>query len=93
MTIPDVKIIEEVPEPTDPTELSANPHTMESTSDIDDLADTFGNLSISVLTAPTTNAEKMEVQLLHDNAMMPHKAHENDASFDVHCMGNFTLEP
>ncbi|PIA13175.1 dUTPase-like protein, partial [Coemansia reversa NRRL 1564] len=34
----------------------------------------------------------MDVQLLHEDAQMPVKAHADDAGFDIHCVSKFSLE-
>ncbi|KAJ1932168.1 hypothetical protein GGF37_007146 [Kickxella alabastrina] len=59
----------------------------------DDLIDQFDKWKLCTLFVPCTTANSMEVQLLHDDAMMPCKAYPDDTRFDVYCITKFVLEP
>ncbi|KAJ2819220.1 hypothetical protein GGI24_004856, partial [Coemansia furcata] len=94
---------EETTSPAAQEQLSAEPAP---TTDVDELTDAFENwqlndpedtseplapLGLAALAVPQSNSALMEVQLLHKDAMMPCKAHNNDAGYDVSCVDWLSL--
>ncbi|KAJ2609293.1 hypothetical protein H4S08_004109, partial [Coemansia sp. RSA 1365] len=61
-------------------------------NDIEDLLSAFDGLNISSVFTDPADSSTMEVQLLHDHAQMPIKAHQDDAGFGIHCIDNISLD-
>ncbi|PIA12721.1 dUTP diphosphatase, partial [Coemansia reversa NRRL 1564] len=47
----------------------------------------------STLTVPQSESNSLKVQLLHDKAVLPVKAHDDDAGFDVSCVEPIDIAP
>ncbi|PIA14824.1 dUTPase-like protein, partial [Coemansia reversa NRRL 1564] len=45
------------------------------------------------LTVPQSKSNSLKVQLLHDKAVLPNKAHDDDAGFDVSCVEPIDIAP
>ncbi|KAJ1898129.1 hypothetical protein LPJ66_002942 [Kickxella alabastrina] len=68
-------------------------HTDEPDDDIKDLINALDKLNLCTLTVPTTDKDTLQIQLPHDDAIMPCKAHPEDAGFNVFCPKKIMLKP
>lgn len=94
-TTPEPPAVEPTAEPAvqQNSPITPAPSAAPAAHDMDDLTEALSRWSLSTLTVPQSESNSLKVQLLHDKAVLPVKAHDDDAGFDVSCVEEIDIAP